>query len=191
MLIGIAGQARNGKDTIAHMIKSNIPNLTHISFADALKETVEMLFNLNRSELEKYKCCVTENCPGMDVPMRVALQTIGECLRTVKSTYWIDRMRVPENAIISDIRYENELDWIIAKQGIIILVARQVTKSNVPSESFLIPAIEWFLKHTSKPIVNIKEITTPFSQFDYFVRNDSNLEDLENSINQLSFVTVC
>ena len=176
MLIGVAGQAQNGKDTVANIICKHI-HLKPVAFANELKHLIQHLFNIDRDTLESYKV-QNMNPPNMDVSMRKALQIIGDSIRQVKSTYWIDKLPFSDDIICTDIRYENELEIFKKKGGIIILVAKNVSESDVPSEKFLIPAIKLFLDNTTEKIVNVKNISSPFSLYDFFIRNDSTLSSL-------------
>lgn len=180
MLIGIAGQAQNGKDTVANIICKHI-NLKPVAFANELKHLIQHLFEIDRETLEKYK--VQDVVPNnMDVTMRRALQIIGDSVRQVKSTYWIDKLPFSNDIICTDIRYENELESFKNKGGIIILVARNLSNSNIASEKFLIPAIKWFLENTTDMIVNVKNISSPFPLYDFFIRNDKLLSTLSDEI---------
>lgn len=170
MKIGIAGQARNGKDTLASLLCGQVSSLETVSFANELKNMVQSMFCLDRDTLEHYKCR-DDLPPGMDVSMRRALQIIGDAMREVNSNFWVERLPMKNNIICTDIRYENELRILKEKGFMVILIARNVSNSGVPSETFLIPAINWFLANTSEHVVDVSRVDTPYGMFDVFIRN--------------------
>lgn len=108
-LIGIAGAAGSGKDTVADYLVANY-GFEKISFAKILKDMLAVAGlgePVNRDDKEK-------NFPGLDFSFRHAAQTLGtewgrEC---IDPDIWVKltlRNLVQDGKyVISDVRFENE-----------------------------------------------------------------------------------
>ena len=118
-LIGLCGVARSGKDTFcAHAIKlceEQQVTASRVSFADALKQDVKD-FLLNKVGIDPF----TEDEAEKNL-IRDFLVAYGtKLMRKKDSRYWISKiedqvkrnMSNNEVTIITDVRYENEIDWI-------------------------------------------------------------------------------
>ena len=127
-LQGITGRAGSGKDTFAEaFIKAGY---RRISFAEPLKEAVAMIAgeptHLYHSAEGKEGFSAVLNCTR-----RHALQAVGKGVRDVlDANVWVrraldewDRMGRP-NAVITDVRYENEADLIRQFGGQVIRITR-------------------------------------------------------------------
>lgn len=91
--IGIMGKMCAGKTTLANKLVER--GYTRLAFADKVKEIAKELF-------------------GMTTKDRTLLQAIGQNMRNIRHTVWIDYlMRVIESfstsIVIDDVRYENEV----------------------------------------------------------------------------------
>lgn len=131
LIFGIAGVARCGKDTLGkHLLnkldKNKLPCL-NISFASALKS------DLDKFLLDKFKISAfTENNSEKDL-IRPLLVTYGtEVCRKIDQDYWIKKIdkKVKSSidnkiiVVITDVRYENEANWIKQNGGFIIHLSR-------------------------------------------------------------------
>lgn len=161
-VIGVAGQAQMGKDTLADDL---VVRLNHIAenasqldlaatwrrsaFAYAVKKVFCDAFGVDMDFVEKWKV-IPEPPPGFLKTVRQCLQIIGDGFRQMKETVWLDiafRDRKPK--IISDVRYVNEFKRIRLEGGLNILVARPDKINDDPngSEAQIRPYIEFALKH--------------------------------------------
>lgn len=144
MLIGLAGLARSGKDTAAEVLARELELYRH-AFADPIKRMLEQVFGDNfvagnRERIE----------PISGVSYRKLMQTLGtEWGRNIQPDLWTrvakakwvwvkDQARISENLggpdlglgwphkgmVISDVRFDNEAEWIRSDGGIIIHVER-------------------------------------------------------------------
>ena len=127
-VIGICGVARSGKDTFYEALKHCCPKQTlhRRAFADALKEECQE-FLLQHVGISPF----TQDEHEKQL-IRPFLVTYGTYLRRkIDPDCWI---RIVENSIndspgneifvITDLRYENELDWVKEKYGIVIHLSR-------------------------------------------------------------------
>lgn len=145
MIIGIAGLARSGKDTAAVHIAAR-EGLYGCAFADGVKRTAMEMFNLSEEQVFGLNGYDREKKVGpWDISVREILQKVGtECGRNVfRLDFWPIRLgqRLQEkqedratpmynylkNFIVSDVRFPNEVDWITAKGGRVIEIARPET----------------------------------------------------------------
>ena len=132
MLIGIAGRARAGKDTAKELIidimRDKRGEVYHgYEFARPIKEACRVIFGWNDEHLYG---SLKESIDSLyNVSPRYAMQTLGtEWGRdTINKSIWANRAkRELENAngnlIISDVRFENEVNFIHDNGGVIIEV---------------------------------------------------------------------
>lgn len=113
LLVGIGHKAHQGKDTLGWMIHEELPRHSRVyGFSDAIKAY----------------CRVVGLMRGKKDPE--LLQTIGLAMRNHTANKWIACLEYrileesPPIAIITDMRYTNEANWITQNNGITIKVSR-------------------------------------------------------------------
>ena len=165
-LIGLAGYAGSGKDTVADILVrcgSNGFPARRLALADPLREMVSLF----RGPIERLRV----EQPHL---YRQDMQALGAyCRANFGSHFWIDalakryravRGRVPGVVVvISDVRYTNELEWIREQGGQLWWVQRDTTKQLNNHESEL-------------------AYDTLRNQADTILPNNGTLEDLEAAI---------
>lgn len=138
MLIGIAGKARSGKDTAGrHLLDAYGFEL--MSFAAPIKRVVADLFGLDGRHLNGELKEV--DLPGLNRSPRYLFQTLGTdwgryCvhpdvwlfaadawLKRISDEYYRQGERL-YGAVFTDIRFENEAEWIRNKGGLVLHVER-------------------------------------------------------------------
>lgn len=132
-LIGIAGRARSGKDTVANFIIAAIGGYRY-SFADPIRA---MLAPLGVDMNDPYWQARKEQViPALGVSPRRMMQTLGtEWGRNlINPDLWLvmAHQRLLRNGpgmVISDVRFENEAAWIRKHGGRIIHVIRPEAKA--------------------------------------------------------------
>lgn len=132
-LIGIAGRARSGKDTVANFIVAAIGGYRY-SFADPIRA---MLAPLGVDMNDPYWQARKEDViPALGVSPRRMMQTLGtEWGRNlINPDLWLvmAHQRLLRNGpgmVISDVRFENEAAWIRKHGGRIIHVIRPEAKA--------------------------------------------------------------
>lgn len=132
-LIGIAGRARSGKDTVANFIIAAIGGYRY-SFADPIRA---MLSPLGVDMNDPYWQARKEDIiPALGVSPRRMMQTLGtEWGRNlINPDLWIimAHQRLLQNGpgmVIPDVRFENEAAWIRKHGGRIIHVIRPEAKA--------------------------------------------------------------
>ena len=112
MLIGLTGFAGTGKDTVADILVEDY-DYERLSFADPLKDMFCASNGLTREELELRK--------RSEMWIREGLQELGLSKRAIREDYWIHQLELrmhtlrkvgAENFVISDVRFENELESV-------------------------------------------------------------------------------
>jgi len=121
ILIGISGKKRTGKNTVAGIIKS-LTNLSvkEFSFADELKKDVSRMCKTNIAAIETNKELYREMLQAWGMYKR----------KSVGSDYWIAQtfqniLNDESNiAIITDVRFRNEYEYIRKIGGLLVRVSR-------------------------------------------------------------------
>lgn len=162
-VIGVAGQAQMGKDTLADALALKLnegggpevnddhPALAlwkRRAFAYNVKKVYAETFGVDFDFIEKWKTH-PEPPPGFDMTVRQSLQFIGDGFRKILSTIWLDLAFRDKSSpiIISDVRYVNEFMRVKNEGGVNVLVARPDKLNDDPngSEAQIRPYIEWCL----------------------------------------------
>jgi hypothetical protein len=142
-------------------------------------------FDKDNDYIEKWKV-VPEAPPDLDMPVRKALQFIGDGFRQIKASIWMDlvfRDSDPDTyGVVSDARYINELARVKQEGGFTVLVVRpdQLNDDPNPSEAQIKPLILWAMKNSLSGRLTNQDIGQPdgFKYVDYVLNNNGSVEDL-------------
>lgn len=180
MLIGLIGNKRVGKDTIANILVNKY-QFKKLAFADPIKEVINLLFDLDTSDnVDKEK--VTD----YGVSLRTLYQKFGTELmqegiykyfpemedKIPKKMFWVYKLfKHIENYktqninkfVISDVRFLHEANYVKEQGGILIKIHKE---TNLVDE------------HVSEKLIS----HIPNEIIDYEVYNNSTIKDLEYSI---------
>lgn len=178
-IIGIVGNARSGKDTIANIIiEENINpflNIKKDSFAKPLKNMACAFFEKDCETLELYK----EDCESLyGINIRKFYQNTGALMRQMNEDVFVELMDARLTSIkndpqamiiIPDVRFKNEADYIKSfKDAILLKVER--------------PSIDKSLSIYDDKSEQEIDLIEP----DFTIVNDGTLEDLRAKV--LDFV---
>lgn len=164
-IIGIAGPARAGKDTVAKLIKQEYRCMTY-AFAEPLKAMLRAL-GLEERDLESGR--KDEINPDFQASPRFMMQTLGtewgrdsinEHIWVIVAAKRIQRLNHAQpdaTIIITDVRFENEADFV-RRHGFLIHVERPIKRIDGST-------------HRSENPVNILDS-------DHIIINSGGLEDL-------------
>jgi hypothetical protein len=136
LLIGFGHRARQGKNTAADAILNACPLETQVrqyGFADALKKEVRVACSILGGQynlIEQYKEAglLPEWVHFEEPKPRTLLQHWGQDRRNKDPLYWVKRLfktidaHETEVALITDVRYPNERDYIRSRGGIYVEV---------------------------------------------------------------------
>lgn len=159
-IIGLAGRARSGKDTVATLFSR-----THriVRFAQPIKDAVKALYGWSDVAVETETKDTVD--PYWGVSPRSAMQHVAQTTRMfVANDFFVKRLFDSwegDAIVIADVRYKHEVDAIHEKGGITIKITREGTT-----------------KHDIEFTVDELETT-------YQLSNNGTLDDLRRQINGL------
>lgn len=175
MIIGILGNKGHGKDTISDHLVSKY-QFHKKAFGNPLKEICQTLFGFSHDQLYGNRKEITDKYWG--ITPRKVMQFVGtdlfrnkmnELIPGISHNFWLECMRRQsgkyDRLVISDVRFQNEVDFIHEMNGIVIKVERgnKEIKDNHTSESEI------------RQIVN----------YDFYVENNSDLHTLYSKVDNL------
>jgi len=197
MFVGLVGFIGSGKGTAGDMLTKI--GFTKQSFAGPLKDAASVIFGWDRNMLEgdtkesrEWREQPDEfwsKVMGRPFTPREALQKLGtEAGRNVfHNDIWIESLqrRITGNTVITDVRFQNEMDFIRRNSGVLIHIQR----GELP---------DWY--HTAKDANNgdvkalqemkmygIHESEWKWigGQIDYTIVNDGSVDDLKKHLAQV------
>lgn len=164
LLIGLAGPARSGKDTVANYIVNNNDDFFPTSFAAPIRQFIADLLGITLEELEGVKDNYYE---PLDTTPRHMMQTLGTewGREIVNPNIWIilgmqrvdGAKQLGLSSVLSDIRFNNEADVIRENGGIMVHIRRSDAK---------------------KVSAHSSEIGVSVQKEDFVIDNDSSLNAL-------------
>lgn len=133
LLIGFGHKARQGKDTAARAILNACPSARQYGFADALKKEAGLAIaeygsQANLIAHHKAAGLLPDWVHAEEPKPRTLLQHWGQDRRTKDPLYWVKKLfatldaLTPEVALITDVRYPNERDFIRSRGGFYVEV---------------------------------------------------------------------
>lgn len=153
-LIGICGFAQVGKDTLSNFLVEFLGEKDIIakkgSFADGVKRDLDAFL------LEKLGISAFTEDPKEKEIIRPLLVSWGtDVMRNIDPDHWIkryeyeykDNLSFNKVSIISDLRFENELNWIHKSDGITVWVDRPQIKARNKDEEFYTKPLKSKCKH--------------------------------------------
>jgi len=159
-IFGITGLARSGKNTTAEYLASKY-SLPILSFADPLKEAAVSLFGITEDMAYGFYDYDREQIvPEWGISVREMLQRLGtECMRKeFGEDFWLRRAEqtikhpVYKNGfILSDIRFDNEAEWIKSKGGTILSIERNLSKQHghVSEDRINVDLLDYIIPNTN------------------------------------------
>jgi hypothetical protein len=147
ILIGLAGRARVGKDTVARYLAAHLTLISY-AFADPLKQALASMFHLTAAQLEGAE--KEQPLPWLGKSPRELMQLLGtEWGRDlVHPQLWLllaeqnlqllaEHDQAMKGVVIRDVRFNNEAAWIRSKGGVILHITRPdaAAVAEHPSES--------------------------------------------------------
>jgi len=139
ILIGIGSKARQGKSFVANVMRDLAPERVQIfSLAEALKEECAAKHEQLAAEFRRIKG--RDPQPPKDDPIygwTEILQYYGtDVIRAADPDRWVRlasekiRLAAPEIAIVPDVRFPNEADWIKLRGGTLVQVLRKLPSGD-------------------------------------------------------------
>ena len=197
MIIGVCGLIGSGKDTIADYLV-NVHQFRRDSFAASLKDAVSAVFGWDRDRLEGRTRSSREWREQVDIwwatrlgmphlTPRWVLQNWGTevCRRGFHEDIWVasleNRLRnSPDDVVISDCRFPNEVAALRRAGGLVIRVVRGQSPmwwNDAVNRNADMPRLH--------PQVHASEWAWAATDFDRLVPNHGSLDELYAQINDL------
>lgn len=145
IVLGIAGRARSGKDTVAKYLY-DIHGFQKVAFADPIRDMLQVGLGI-----ETHYCTEDKetDIPGIGASYRKLMQTLGTEWGRVRINpdLWIHRLERSlayadpnERIVVSDVRFDNEAEWV-RQRGHLIHLERNVDNTVRPhaSEHVVLP----------------------------------------------------
>jgi len=173
-IIGICGKAGSGKDTMVeeYLKRPNHPLAQRFSFGDGVKHSAAAIFREPIGKFYEHKEEVSEQ---WGISYREMLQKLGtEFARDmIDKDFWVKWLHSKIQGIppaiqlvfITDVRFDNEADWVHARGGVVIECVRQ-QETNLGAEEE---------HHSSENGISAHLI-------DYRITNDNTIEILGNRL---------
>jgi hypothetical protein len=180
MIIGITGRKGSGKDTIGEYLINN-HGYIRIGFADTLKQVCGMIFGFSDEQL--YGSLKEDTDDYWNHSPREILQKVGtdlfrnhapKVLKYLDEDIWIRSVERKINNlkkegnkkfVITDVRFQNELDFITKMNGVSLKVVRNVKDNE-------------YSNHESE--ISIDDFKT-----DHQIENNSTLNNLYENIEKI------
>jgi hypothetical protein len=175
-LIAIHGFKQSGKDTLAQLLVTEY-GYTRVAFADRVKDAIQIIFGVPRellygSDQDKQSLSPvrwdelqhierkTKDHPDF-LSVRELMQIFAtEICRDKIPGIWCQYLQIPpqQKMVVSDLRFENEADFLRRKKSIFIKVKRPAAQGSC---------------HAS-------EVGLPDESMDFIIENDGELDDFLN-----------
>lgn len=182
MILGIAGRAGAGKDTVGRLLRDN-HYYAIVAFANPIKRMLCTLLNVPMEKWEDRDWKETV-LPGIGFTPRQLAQTLGaEWGRALSEDFWIRIAKrsieetkagfrhhdnLGKNFVITDVRFENEASAIRAMGGLVVHVDRPGSIDGTA-----------FSEHSSEAGIERK-----FN--DYVILNDKAISNLAHEVDKLA-----
>ena len=144
MIIGLLGFISSGKGTAGEILEQQ--GFVPLSFADSLKDATSAIFGWDRALLEgdtvesrEFRETVDafwSNKFGKEITPRFILQYFGTevCRNTLLDSIWVDSLERKilnyENVVITDVRFNNEINFLKNLGSILVQVDREETRPS-------------------------------------------------------------
>lgn len=184
-IIGVTGTKESGKNTFGSYLVNNY-GFTENAFAKPLKDASKILFGLNDEQLydsekkEQYDSKIGYSPRevlqkfGTEIVREQFANIFPNMFRNSYKNLWIKLMDIFINTkenenkfvVITDLRFQDEAEWVKNKGGIIVKINRQSIKKNKYSE------------HKSETELNTIKAN-------YIIKNNGSIQNLYNNIDKL------
>ena len=171
-LIGLVGTKGVGKDTVGDYLTG----YTKRAFATPIKEACAILFNVPITSFEGELKEVPIKKHKMSP--RQMLQLVGTDMfrEKVHAKFWIRHFQdwyalhgVDRNVVVTDVRFQNEVDAIKALGGVVVRILRPESNGGQPTTDTHI---------TEKGVAELRGVN-------YWINNETTIERLHKQIDNL------
>lgn len=202
MIIGLIGQKRVGKDTIATLIKEFAPEFKTMALADPIKDIARIMFNFTESQLFDAEKDMID--PLWNIKPRDFFEQFGteimqfdiyKYLPNLKSSvpqrkFWVysllAKIKPDDNIIITDVRGFHELEEIIKRHpnAKFIKITRPNTNNITQIQTHIIQTQANENTKTNQHITQIEPYQISDKYISHVIVNDGTLDDLRNKVGE-------
>lgn len=153
MIIALGHRKQVGKDTLANLICRNslatdLGFIEKCSFAQPLYDMAERYFFddgfRNKDYYDQFPLEKEIPLKKLNLTPRQILISLGQSMRAISPTFWIDQVPLDRNIVIPDLRFPNEVEFVKKHGGIVIKVERPgIEDSNDLADSALADYTGW------------------------------------------------
>jgi hypothetical protein len=198
MIIGVLGLKGSGKDTIGNYLIENY-KFKKLAYADSLKDAICCIFGWDREMMEgitkESREWREEVDPYWGVSPRHMMQKIGTDLfrKHISDDIWIKSLKLKLkkmdcDIVITDCRFDNEIDLIKELGGKVILVERNFPMWKVITSSYRNGIISKSRAESELIKTGIHETEWRcylYDNIDYFIDNSGEIEELYLNIEKI------
>lgn len=197
-IIGIHGQKQSGKDTIGNFLISNY-GYKRLAFADNLKESLIPIFRLNQDQLHGHLKEVVDDfwkCTPRDLFTHIGTElyreTLPKYIKSLNQDIWIKSLyrylldlidQGHTKFVVTDVRFQNEADFIQALGGTIWTVHRNKKEEeekrivyNTRNKKKQINSYHPYSKHKSETSIIHSDLT---------IYNNDTIDQLYKTVDDL------
>ena len=198
MIVGLLGFIGSGKGTAGDILKDL--GFTPVSFAKGVKDVAAEMFGWPRHLLEgdTEASRIWREQPdifwskefGKDFSPRLALQLMGtEVGRDIfHKNFWVIKMKKyflsnpNQNFVITDVRFQNEIDFVHSHRGILIEIQRGIKPHWYSIAASANRGDYKAIRHMEEAGIHPSEWSWIGGQIDHVIANDGSLDELKNNI---------
>lgn len=184
-VVGICGKAGSGKDTIAEYLDRRSPQdelwVHKFALADLVKDVASHVFDVDRKLFDNREFKERELTSLPNYSPRKLAQLVGtDCFRDVFGIWvWVAALHrklqniqlVSDAVIITDIRFQSEMQWILEQDGILVRVERDAA-----------PVINSHISEMIPPISFCQNAVEAYGGSLVVIENNGSLVDLHQAI---------
>lgn len=174
VIVGLSGKAGAGKDTVADLLVAR-HGFRKFAFGRSVKDACAAVFSFSHEQLYGSQQAKNSVDPAWGYSPRQAMQALGDALRgALDSDVWVKSLARQielsgcDRVVICDVRYRNEIDWLVQQGGVAIRIERPSSLSGNEAA------------HQSEIALD------SFSGWDYIIRNESSIDRLTADVDNIT-----
>ena len=199
MFIGLIGQKRVGKDTVASLIKELAPEYRTLALADPIKDIARIMFNFTEAQLFDAEKDVLD--PLWNIKPREFFEQFGteimqfdiyKYLPNLKSCvpqrkFWVysllAKIKPSEKVIITDVRGSHELEEIIKKYPNAKFI--KITRPTITTQTNTTQDNTTTSQHITQHITQLEPYQISDEYITHVIVNDGTLDELRSKVREI------
>lgn len=167
LVIGLAGKPRSGKDTVATMIESLLPDMTKVAFGNAIKDEFDAIHGTDTRHNEKEK-----------IANRDAINEFGASKREIDRLYWVKKtINQSPPLLITDVRQPQEVEAVRSAEGVLIRI--QTEHTTIAERMGEHKNLTHHLTHKQESHLD------DYAEWDFVIENNGTLKDLQGKVESM------